>query len=118
MWKERWNINKSRTDFNAKLHNFCKEKNIGFIDNGNFNENDLRIQKLHLNRKGNSASATNLLNVLENHWGEVSESDLFLKECISDSSETGSAKMHHVLKCDKKEFAHINIDSIKTNLIC
>ena len=32
------------------------------------------MKKLHLNRKGNSAVAKNLLNYLENYLGEVSES--------------------------------------------
>ena len=79
------NINELRTDVNAKLRNFCKQKNIGFIYNGNINESHLGMKKLHLNRKGNSALAKNLLNYLEK---EVSESDLFLNECISDSSGT------------------------------
>ena len=30
--KNRQNINESRADFNAKLRNFCKQNNIGFID--------------------------------------------------------------------------------------
>ena len=66
--------------------------NVGFIDNGNINESHQGIKKLHLNRKGNSTSAKNLLNYLENFWREVSESDFFLKECISDSSENESDK--------------------------
>ena len=58
----------------------------------NINESHLGIQKQQLNRKGNSTLAKNLLNFLENHLREVSESDLFLKECISNSSETESIK--------------------------
>ena len=46
------------------------------IDNGNTNESHLGMKKLHLNRKGNSAVAKNLLNYLENYLGEVSESFL------------------------------------------
>ena len=42
--------------------------------------------------KGNFALAKNLLKYLENYWREVSESDLFLNGCISDSPETESAK--------------------------
>ena len=85
--KDRRNINESRTDFNAKLCNFCKQKNIGFIDTGNINESHLGMKKVNLNRKGNFDLAKNLLNYLENYWREVSESDLFLNECIPDSSE-------------------------------
>ena len=46
------------------------------------------MKTLHLNRKGNSFFAKSLLNHIENYWREVSESALFLKECIFDSSET------------------------------
>ena len=56
-----------RTDFNAKIRNFCKQKNIAFIDNGNINESHFGTKKLHLNRKGNFALAKNLLNYLENY---------------------------------------------------
>ena len=65
--KDRRNINQLRTDFNAKLSNFCKQKNIDFIDNGNINESHLGMKKLHLNRKGYFALAENLLNYLENY---------------------------------------------------
>ena len=33
--RDRRNINESRADFDANLRNFCKQKNIGFIDNEN-----------------------------------------------------------------------------------
>ena len=64
------------------------QNNIGFIDNGNNKESHLGMKKLHLNRKGNSFSAKSLLDYVEYFWREISESALFLKECISNSSET------------------------------
>ena len=48
-------------DTNARLKNFCLQKGIGFIDNSGIKEFDLGKRKLHLNRKGNSAFAKNLL---------------------------------------------------------
>ena len=51
--KDRRNVNESRTHFNAKLCNFCKKTNVGFIDNENIKESYLGMKKLHLNRKGN-----------------------------------------------------------------
>ena len=51
---------------NVKLRNFCRQKNIDFIDNENINESNLEIKKLHLNGKGNSTLVKNLLNYLEN----------------------------------------------------
>ena len=83
--KDGRNINESRVYFYAKLRNFCKQNNIGFIDNGNIKESHLGMKKLHLNRKENSFLIENLLNYVER---EISESALFLKECISDSSAT------------------------------
>ena len=51
LWKGRQN-NESRADFSAKLRNFCKQNNIGFIVNESINESHLGINKLHLNKKG------------------------------------------------------------------
>ena len=50
------------------------------------------MKKLYLNRRGNTVLAKNLLDCIENCWREVSEKALFLKEYLSDSSETESAK--------------------------
>ena len=117
--KERQNINESRTDFNAKLCNFCKQNNVGFIDNGNNKENRLGILKLHRNRKGNSILAKNALNSLENYWTDV-ESDLFLREFKFNNSKTESIK--NVLctisvirqnNLNRLIFDHININSIR-----
>ena len=65
--KDRRNINASRTDLNAELRNFCRQKNIGFADNGNIDESHLEMKELNLNRKEKSALAKNLLNYLENY---------------------------------------------------
>ena len=52
---------------NARRRNFCRQKNIDFIDKENINESNLEIKELHLNRKGNSTLAKNLLNYLESY---------------------------------------------------
>ena len=44
-----------------RLKNYCRQKDIGYIDNSNITEDSLRIKKLHLNRKGNSFLTKNLL---------------------------------------------------------
>ena len=46
---------------NARLKNFCIQKGISFIDNSGIKEFHLGKRKLHLNKKGNSAFAKNLL---------------------------------------------------------
>ena len=59
--KDRPNTDKQRNDTNARFKNFCNQKNIPPIDNGNIKEEHLGVKKLHLNRRGNSLFAKNLL---------------------------------------------------------
>ena len=54
-----------RADANSRLKNFYKQKNIKLILNDNLKEEHLGIKKLHLNRKGNTVFARNLLNFIE-----------------------------------------------------
>ena len=63
--KDKKNIEKMRADTNSRLKNFCKQKNIKLILNDNLKEEHLGIKKLHLNRKGNTVFARNLLNFIE-----------------------------------------------------
>ena len=65
--KDRRNLEKKRSDTNARLKNYCSQKNIDLINNDNLKENHLGIKKLHLNRKGNTLFAKNLLNFIEGH---------------------------------------------------
>ena len=67
MQKDRQNINELRTHFNAKVSNFCKENNVSFIDNGNIKERYLGMEKLLLNKKGNSLLVKNLANYVKNY---------------------------------------------------
>ena len=59
--KDKANIQKTLTDTNARLRNFCLQKGIIFIDNSGIKEFHLGKKKLRLNKKGNSAFAKNLL---------------------------------------------------------
>ena len=59
--KDKTNIQKTLTDTNARLKNFCMQKGIRFIDNSVIKEFHLDKRKLHLNKKGNSAFSKNLL---------------------------------------------------------
>ena len=52
--KDKINLDKNFTETNKRLKNYCRQKDIGYIDNGNITEDSLAIKKLHLNRKGNS----------------------------------------------------------------
>ena len=63
--KDRQNTDKQGIGTNARFKNFCKQKNISLIDNGNVKEEHLGVKKLHLNRRGNSLFAKNLLGFIE-----------------------------------------------------
>ena len=63
--KDKRNLEKARADTNSRLKNFCRQKNINLIPNDNIKEEHLGVKKLHLNRKGNSVFAKNLLNFIE-----------------------------------------------------
>ena len=63
--KDKKNLEKPRADTNSRLKNFCKQKNLGFIENSNLKDNHLAAKKLHLNRKGDSIFAKNLINFIE-----------------------------------------------------
>ena len=57
--KDRKNNDKKVSQVNSYLKNYCNQKNIDFIDNGNLKEDQLGQKKLHLNKKGNSILANN-----------------------------------------------------------
>ena len=63
--KDNKNLEKARADTNSRLKNFCRQKKINLLSNDNIKEDHLGIKKLHLNRKGNSVFAKNLLNYTE-----------------------------------------------------
>ena len=64
--KDKKNLDKNVTETNKRLKNYCRQKDIDYIDNSNITEDSLGIKKLHLNRKGNSFFAKNLLKYLNN----------------------------------------------------
>ena len=62
--KYRKNIDKKILEVNSHLKNYCSQKNIDFIDNNNIKEEHLGVKKLHLNKRGNSVLASNILKYL------------------------------------------------------
>ena len=48
--KDKRNIQKTVTNTNARLKNFCMQKGISFIDNSGIKELHLGKRKLHLNK--------------------------------------------------------------------
>ena len=63
--KDKKNLEKTRAGTNSRFKNFCWQKKINLISNDNIKEEHPGIQKLHLNWKGNSIFAKNLLNFIE-----------------------------------------------------
>ena len=49
--KDKKNLDKNVTETNKRLKNYCRQKDIGYIDNSNITEESLGIKKLHLNGK-------------------------------------------------------------------
>ena len=46
---------------NSHLQNYCKQQNVGFIDNGNVKKSDLNTNGLHLHERGSSKLTKNQL---------------------------------------------------------
>ena len=64
--KDQKDIDKKVVKTNQKLKNYCRQKDINYIENRNINEDCLGVKKLLLYRKGNSCFAENILKYLEN----------------------------------------------------
>ena len=63
--KDKKNLENLLADTNSRLKNYCSQKSLRLINHDNIKENHLGVKKLHLNRKGNSVFAKNLLNFIE-----------------------------------------------------
>ena len=64
-------ISKKVGETNQGLKNYCKQKNIDFVDNTNITEEHLGSKKLHLNQRGNSILAKIILKYLrDSYWND------------------------------------------------
>ena len=66
--KDKKDISKKVGEINQRLKNYCKQKNIDFVDNSNIIEEHLRSKKLHLNQRGNSILAKNISKYLRDSY--------------------------------------------------
>ena len=62
--KDEKDLDKKVQDVNNRLKNYCMQTNLDYIENNNIKEEHLRNKKLHLNKKGNTVFANNLLHYL------------------------------------------------------
>ena len=54
-------IGKKVKKTNTHLENYCKQQNLGFIDNSNLKKSDLNSRGLHLQERGCSKLVKNFL---------------------------------------------------------
>ena len=59
--KDKKDISKKIGETNQRFKNYCKQKNIDFVDSSNIIEEHLGNKKLHLNKRGNSILVKNSL---------------------------------------------------------
>ena len=64
--KDQVNLERGPKDINSRMKNFRQRRGIDYIDNNSITENYLGMKKLHLNSKGNTAFAKNMINFIEN----------------------------------------------------
>ena len=65
--KDKKDISKKVGETNQRLKNYCKQKNIDFVGNSIIEEH-LGSTKLHLNKRGNSILAKNILKHLRDSY--------------------------------------------------
>ena len=54
-------INGMINETNSHLENYCKQQNLGFINNKNINKSDLAAKDLHLKEPGSSKLKKNFI---------------------------------------------------------
>ena len=118
--KDKKNLEKLRTDTNARLKNYCAQKKLSLIDHDNIKESHPGIKKSHLNRKGNSLFAKNLLSFIESNCILDYDGDSFSEEhCVSNDPTVLQSDVEKALKdirisnMNKLIFGHMNINSLR-----
>ena len=105
---------------NARLKNYCSQKGLGYIENNGIKEVNLGKKCLHLNKKGNSALAKNLLRYIERkEWPALSNDANSGNDCLSVTPENANSDVYSNLENIRKNnskkiiIAHLNINSIR-----
>ena len=116
--KDKKNLEKTRANANSWVKKFCRQTKINLISNDNIKEEDLGIKKLHLNRKGNSIFAKNLLNFIEGNWDisllgdSYHETENASNKIISNAKRTFSDI--RISNISRLFFRHLNSNSLRT----
>ena len=97
---------------NSHLENYCKQQNVGFINNGNIKKSDLNSKGLHLNERGSSKLAKNLLDFM--YWICKPGSNVFCQSEVSGNCCVNKAlrnfKTNHP-QCIS--LGYLNINSVR-----
>ena len=112
------NIKKTLTDTNARLKNFCMQKEISFIENKGIKE--LHLGKRKVNKKGNIAVTKKLLHhINRTYWSFFLYNLVTVNDCLSDTLEKAKSGANSSLQTIHKDnlnkliFTHLNINSIR-----
>ena len=112
------NLEKTRTNASSRLKNLCQQRNITLISNDNIKAERLGIKNLHLNRKGNSIFAKNLLNFIEGNWDICPLGDSYYQtENVSDTIISNAKRTLGNIRIGNVNsfvFGHLNMNSLRT----
>lgn len=72
--KDKKNVEKSLMDTNNRPKNYCRQKEISYVENSNIEESHLGEKKFHLDKTGKKFFAKYLINYIKN-----------LDKCISNT---------------------------------
>ena len=107
---------------NHRLKNYCSQTNIEYIENNNIEEENLGEKKLHLNKRGNTIFANNLLKFLRSNFWDVEFLNCFVEseeyksdrlDISSDDPSFSSLKSVWWKNLRRIIFAHLNINSLR-----
>ena len=122
--KGKKDISKKVGETNQGLKNYCKRKNINFVDNSNIIEEHLGSKKLHLNKRGNSILAKNILKFLrDSYWNDdilncgmkYDQYKSKLPSTSVNSVSVGSIRDVRKRYLKRIILGHLNINSIRKN---
>ena len=113
-------IDKEVLDTNPRLRNFCNQNNLDYINNTNIKEHHQGNKELHLNKRGNSVLAQNLLRYLRSKYLENGNFNCFMesydeyksKNLSEDSTDSYEENLKDI---SKKILQNIVIGQVNIN---
>ena len=119
--KDKKDISKKVGETNQRLRNYCEQKNIDFVDNSNIIEEHLGSKNLHLNKRGNSILAKNILKFLrDSYWNDdILNCGMKYDQCKSKlpSKSVNSVSVGSIRDVRKRNLKRINLGHLNINSI-